>query len=72
MPVMEGIETLRRLKGAPELSDIPVIMLTSPADRPLLSELLAMGARSTLMKPFTAAALLESIHSVVQLKPAKV
>ena len=71
MPVMEGVETLRRLKGAPELATIPVIMLTSPADRPLLPELMAMGAASTLMKPFTEAALLESIRGVLKLKPAK-
>lgn len=71
MPVMEGFETLRRLKGTPELADIPVIMLTSPADRPLLSELMTMGAGGTLMKPFTEAALLESIRGVIKLKPAK-
>ncbi len=70
MPVMEGTETLRRLKGAPELADIPVIMLTSPADRPVIPELLAMGAAATLMKPFTEAALLEAIQGVLPLKPA--
>jgi CheY-like chemotaxis protein len=69
MPVMDGVETLRRLKGAPELSDIPVIMLTSPADRPLLPQLSSMGAAATLMKPFTEAALLASIKAVVPLRP---
>jgi CheY-like chemotaxis protein len=71
MPVMEGVETLRRLKGAPELADIPVIMLTSPADRPLLPELMTMGAASTLMKPFDDAALREAIGRIIKLKPAK-
>jgi CheY-like chemotaxis protein len=71
MPVMEGWETLRRLKGAPELSDIPVIMLTSPADRPMIAELMSMGAAATLMKPFNEAALLEAVKSVLKLKPAK-
>lgn len=71
MPVMEGWETLRRLKGAPELADIPVIMLTSPADRPLIDELMTMGAARTLMKPFNEAALLEAIRSILKLKPAK-
>jgi CheY-like chemotaxis protein len=71
MPVMEGWETLRRLKAAPELADIPVIMLTSPADRPLIPELMTMGAASTLMKPFNEAALLAAIRSILKLKPAK-
>ncbi|AOS45315.1 Sporulation initiation phosphotransferase F [Lacunisphaera limnophila] len=71
MPVMEGWETLRRLKAAPELADIPVIMLTSPADRPLIAELLTMGAAGTVMKPFNEAALLEAIKPVLKLKPAK-
>jgi CheY-like chemotaxis protein len=71
MPVMDGMETLRRLKAAPELSDIPVIMLTSPADRPLLLQLTSMGAAATLMKPFTEAALLGSIKAVLPLRPAK-
>ncbi len=71
MPVMEGWETLRRLKGAPELADIPVIMMTSPADRPLIPELMSMGAAGTLMKPFNEAALLEAVRSVLKLKPAK-
>jgi CheY-like chemotaxis protein len=71
MPVMEGWETLRRLKEASELADIPVIMLTSPADRPLIAELLTMGAAGTLMKPFNEAALLDAISPILKLKPSK-
>jgi CheY-like chemotaxis protein len=71
MPVMEGVETLRRLKITPEIADIPVIMMTSPADRPLLAELLTMGAASTLMKPFNETALVEAIGRILKLKPTK-
>jgi len=71
MPVMDGVEMLRRLKAAPELADIPVIMLTSRADHAVMDELAALGARATLMKPFTEAALLEKIRGVLKLKPAK-
>jgi CheY-like chemotaxis protein len=71
MPVMEGWETLRRLKEAPELADIPVIMLASPADRPLIPELMTMGAVGTLLKPFNEAALIEAISPILKLKPAK-
>ena len=71
MPVMDGIETLRRLKAAPELAAIPVIMLTSRADHAVIPELAALGASGHLMKPFNEAALLEKIGSVLKLKPAK-
>src|SRR3954470_17877705 len=70
MPVMGGIETLSRLKGAPEIAGIPVIMLTSRADHRVVPKLSGMGAKDTLMKPFTETALLEKIRSVLPLKPA--
>ncbi|MDI1335277.1 MAG: response regulator [Lacunisphaera sp.] len=71
MPVMAGVETLTRLKAAPELTAIPVIMLTSPADHAVMAQLTALGASGTLMKPFKEAALMEKIRGVLDLKPAK-
>lgn len=71
MPIMGGVETLRRLKAAPELSAIPVIMLTSRADHMVIPLLSKMGAQDSLMKPFTESALLEKIRTVIALEPAK-
>lgn len=71
MPVMDGIETLTRLKAAPELSAIPVIMLTSRADHVVKSQLPTLGASDSLMKPFTAAALLAKIRPILELKLIK-
>jgi CheY-like chemotaxis protein len=70
MPVMDGVETLTRLKGAPELSPIPVIMLTSPADHAVLPRLTALGAAGILQKPFNEAALITKVRGVLELKPA--
>ena len=70
MPVMDGVETLTRLKGAPELSTIPVIMLTSPADHAVLPRLTGLGAAGILQKPFNEAALVEKIRGVLELQPA--
>ncbi|MEI6106622.1 MAG: response regulator [Opitutae bacterium] len=69
MPIMDGIETLERLKAAPELAAIPVIMLTSPADHAVIPRLPALGAADTLMKPFNEPALLEKIRLILKLKP---
>lgn len=71
MPVMDGIETLTRLKAAPELAGIPVIMLTSRADHVVIPQLATMGAGDSLMKPFTAAALLAKIRPILELKLIK-
>ena len=71
MPVMDGIEMLTRLKAAPELADIPVLMLTSRADHAIIPQLPALGAHDSLMKPFTEAALLEKIRGIIKLKPTK-
>jgi len=71
MPVMDGVETLSRLKESPELRAIPVIMLTSPADHAIMPRLTELGACGTLMKPFNETALLEKIRGVLDLKPAK-
>jgi CheY-like chemotaxis protein len=69
MPVMDGMETLTRLKAAPELRGIPVIMLTSPADHAVMSRLTELGASGTLMKPFNEAALIAIIRGFVALEP---
>lgn len=71
MPVMDGLEMLRRLKATPEIADIPVIMLASRADHAVLPELPAMGARDTLLKPFDESALVAKIQGVLKLKPAR-
>jgi two-component system chemotaxis response regulator CheY len=71
MPVMNGVDMLERLKTTPELADIPVLMLTSPTDHEVMAEIARLGASSTLMKPFTAEALLEKIRGIIKLKPAK-
>jgi len=71
MPVMNGVDMLERLKTTPELADIPVLMLISPGDHAVMGEINTLGASGTLMKPFTAAALVEKVRSLVKLKPVK-
>lgn len=52
MPVMDGFETLRRLKADPELKGITVVMLTAlKRDEDIVSAL-KLGAADYLAKPF--------------------
>jgi two-component system chemotaxis response regulator CheY len=71
MPVMNGVDMLERLKTTPELADIPVLMLTSPTDHPVMDDIAKLGAAGTLMKPFTADALIGKIRGIIKLKPAR-
>lgn len=69
MPVMDGVEALTRMRSTPELQDIPVIMLTSPADHLVIDKLTALKADGLLVKPFNESALLEKIRSILDIKP---
>jgi CheY-like chemotaxis protein len=69
MPTMGGLEMLTMMRANPTLHALPVIMLTSPADHAVMAQLTSLGISGHVMKPFTPAALLEKIRSVVTLNP---
>ncbi len=71
MPIMDGLQMLTMMKSNPALQKIPVIMLTSRADHAILPQLTALGVNGILLKPFSEAALLEKILTVIKLKPVK-
>ncbi len=63
MPQMAGLEVLRRLKGAPENSSIPIIMLTAMAKDWEAAH--KLGADYYITKPYTAPQLLTGINSLL-------
>jgi two-component system, cell cycle response regulator len=68
MPGMDGFEACQKMKADPEISHIPVVMVTalnSPADR--VSGLQA-GADDFLTKPIDDAALMARVRSLVRIK----
>ncbi len=71
MPVMGGLELLEMMRSNDTLRDIPVIMLTSPADHAILGQLAALGISGQLVKPFREEALLTAIRQVIELRPRK-
>ncbi len=52
MPGLDGYETCRRLKAAPETASIPIVFLTAKTQRGEVERALALGAIACLMKPF--------------------
>jgi two-component system chemotaxis response regulator CheY len=60
MPVMDGLETLKRLR-AEGFTGLKVLMVTTEADNDYIVRALNAGADEYLMKPFDNAALEEKL-----------
>jgi two-component system chemotaxis response regulator CheY len=53
MPVKDGFATLEAIKANPEMKDIPVMMLTTEAERENVIRAIKAGAKNYLTKPFS-------------------
>lgn len=65
MPILDGFEVLRRLRGDPATADIPVIMLTSLRREEDIVGALKLGAADYLVKPFIPDELVARIGRLV-------
>ncbi len=65
MPEMNGLEVLRRLKGALETSAIPVIMLTVLDTNEDIMTSYKLGADHYVTKPFTRTQLMTGINRLL-------
>ncbi|MCB1816585.1 MAG: Hpt domain-containing protein [Chromatiaceae bacterium] len=65
MPRMDGYELARHMRSTPELSDIPIIMITSRTGDKHRSRALELGVKRYLGKPYQEAELLENIYTVL-------
>ena len=61
MPGMDGLEVLRRMRSDGRFTEVPVVMVTTEAELPNISDALDAGASEYLMKPFDAQSLLEKL-----------
>lgn len=65
LPVMDGWEATRQIKGTPEIANIPVIALTSHAMVGEREKALAAGCNEFETKPVELACLLGKIRSLL-------
>jgi diguanylate cyclase (GGDEF)-like protein len=65
MPVMSGLETLRRLRQMRSVSDLPVIMVTARDESEDIVEALDLGANDYVAKPIDFAVALARIRAHV-------
>ncbi|MCC7429642.1 response regulator [bacterium] len=68
MPKQNGLEILQKLKGNPEFSSIPVVMVTAETSSKTLSECLRNGAVDYIKKPVNKLELKARIESVLKIQ----
>ena len=72
MPVMDGFETIQRIRKNNSLKNIPVIALTASAEPNLMKKAITLGANRCLSKPFNAQELYSSIMDLSHVSKAKI
>lgn len=53
MPIMDGLEFVKRLKEVKNASGVPVVMITTEGSESHVVQALSMGAKGYIRKPFT-------------------
>lgn len=53
MPILDGLQVLRRLRDDPDTRDIPVVMLSARKQEADVVGALELGARDYMVKPFS-------------------
>jgi DNA-binding response OmpR family regulator len=66
MPGFSGMEVLKALRESPELTTIPVIMMTVKSELSAQAQGQAMGVVAYLTKPFDAARLMETVQKALK------
>lgn len=65
MPVLDGIEVLRRMRADPELQHVPVLLLTARGSEADFRTGRALGVRAHLVKPFSPLELLQAVEEIL-------
>lgn len=66
MPEMDGKQAMELFRSDSDLKDIPIIFLTSMADKEIVSEILKLKPEGYMLKPPNREALLSQIDSVLK------
>ncbi len=66
MPGMQGIDLLRHILADASLKHLPVLMITAEAKREQIIEAAQAGVNGYIVKPFTAATLIEKLEKIFE------
>ncbi|MFA7623753.1 MAG: chemotaxis response regulator CheY [Pusillimonas sp.] len=66
MPNMDGLTMLQQIRADPNLSTLPVLMVTAEAKKENIVAAAKAGASGYVVKPFTAAVLEEKLNKIFE------
>jgi len=66
MPNMDGLTMLQQIRADPNLSSLPVLMVTAEAKKENIIAAAQAGASGYVVKPFTAATLEEKLNKIFE------
>ncbi len=66
MPRMDGLQLLGAVKAAPDMRDLPVVMITTEGGEAKVAEAVRLGAAGYVRKPFTAEQIKEKIAPMLE------
>jgi CheY-like chemotaxis protein len=69
MPIMDGADLTRAIKGDPELASIPVLVLTALKEQRERDNLIKAGADAFAAKPYNSAELTKRIRQLLDRPP---
>lgn len=69
MAVMDGPTLLREVRGDARLAHLPVVLITAETSRSQITDAIAAGVSSILIKPYTASDLAQHINRAMSHRP---
>lgn len=66
MPYMDGMELVKTLRSDPNLSDIPILMVTTENDEIEREKAYSNGANGYLVKPVTGDVIAQNIKDIIK------
>ena len=66
MPLMTGIDLLKKVRGDANLASLPVLLVTAEAKKEQIVEAAQAGVNGYVVKPFTAITLKEKIDKIFE------
>ena len=71
MPVMDGLEFIRRLRLIPDRADVPVVMVTADTESDVRHQALELGAQDFLTKPVDKIELTARVRNLLALRKSR-
>ena len=66
MPVMDGLNLLKKIRQDPQLKDLPFLMVTAETEKEKVIAAIKAGVNNYIVKPFNAQTMKEKIDKIFE------